>query len=139
MRKKILTGLLVGGVVFGAVFAAAASLDVTSNKLSAGSEVVATCDDTANAEYTTTFVSAQKAFQVSTVKLTGIADTCLGQNAQAVLYDKDGVVLGKTAAAGISDGTTDVNPTDLTVTTGATGIKAELVERIDIVIADTIN
>src|SRR5205823_1782410 len=44
LRRRLLFGLIVGVTVFGAVFAFAATLNVSSNSLSAGNVGVASCD-----------------------------------------------------------------------------------------------
>src|SRR5688500_8416121 len=104
MRKLIL-GLLVGAMVFGIVFAMAASLGVTTNSLGAGSADVTSCDaNGVTAGYDVTFASG--GYKVLEVNVTGVNDAaCAGQTLGITLVNAAGSSIGSgsaTIAAGSS-------------------------------------
>jgi hypothetical protein len=109
--KRLLVALGLGIAVFGAVFAAAATLGLTSDQLGAGDRAVSSCDSEVNVtyqnEYVSTLVSGGTgapttgSYRVSSVTLTDLAETaCAGQTINVVLSGADGTSLGN--AAGIT-------------------------------------
>lgn len=108
--KKIFAGAVVGTAVFAGVFASAASLGVSTETLGAGGTSVASCDtDGVRATYTTAYDKAVPGFKVSTITVTGIADTCKNLSYKIQATKTDGTAL--TAATGtlgaFTTGTTD--------------------------------
>jgi hypothetical protein len=92
MKRVLIVGIL-GVVVFGAVFAFAASLTVNSKSLAAGSSTVAACNASATVSYNTAYSATLPGYQVTTapvasaagcqnmaytVTLTGAANASLG-------------------------------------------------------------
>ena len=103
-NKKLIVGLAVGAIAFGAVFAMAATLSVGSAGLGAGTADVASCDDAVDHAYTTAYSSTLPGYRVSAVDVTGIAAACDGNDIKATLLDGSGAALD-----------------ELTGTVGATG------------------
>jgi hypothetical protein len=75
---KRLVGALAGGAaVFAVVFALAASLNLSSDTLGAGTAVVAACQAGAvNATYTSAYSASLPGYYVSSVVLTGLTAPC---------------------------------------------------------------
>lgn len=103
--KRLIIGLLVGAMVFGIVFAVAASLGVTSNQLGAGSADVNSCDaNGVTASYDASFVSGS--YKVTEVNVTGVNDAaCNGHTLGVTLVNAAGASIG-TGTATITTGTT---------------------------------
>jgi hypothetical protein len=106
MKKKILIGLVAGLAVFGAVYAVAASLTVTTNTVQAGSDTTATDFQCATGTLTNSYAVAWYAngggpgyFQVNTVTVGGIPigtpGACDGRTL-SLAVTKDGVQQGST-------------------------------------------
>ena len=72
MKRVLIVGIL-GVVVFGAVFAFAASLTVNSKSLAAGSSTVAACNATAGVSYNTAYSASLPGYQVTTAPVTSAA------------------------------------------------------------------
>lgn len=78
--KRLMFGILAGAIVFGAVFAFAASLNVGTTTLGAGDKAVTTCDvsdNTVNASYSVVYDSTVTgpptgAYRVSTATIGGM-------------------------------------------------------------------
>jgi hypothetical protein len=91
--KKLLFALVAGGIIFSAVFAAAASLGLTADDLGAGDEVVATCSDSVKANYTTvlnTTTTDGPRYDLDDIFLTGLTDACNGQFYRINVLGSDG-------------------------------------------------
>jgi len=72
MKRVFIIGIL-GVVVFGAVFAFAASLTVNTKSLAAGSAAVAACNASATVSYNTAYSSSLPGYQVTTAPVTSAA------------------------------------------------------------------
>jgi uncharacterized membrane protein YesL len=66
--KRYLTPLIAGVIVFGAVTAFAATLNVSSKTLGSGNATVSSCNSAASVSYTTSFASGN--YQVATLPIT---------------------------------------------------------------------
>ena len=75
--KKFLIPLGAGIVVFGAVTAFAATLNVTGTSLGAGNATVASCNSSASVTYTTAATTNAKTYRVATAPVTS-AVACAG-------------------------------------------------------------
>jgi hypothetical protein len=100
--KRFLIPAVVGVVTFGAVTAFAATLSVSSNKLSAGNTAVATCNAVAQVSYATTYSSSIPGYVVSTATIT-TASTCSGMAYKVTLSGSGNTSLGE------QTGSLDVN------------------------------
>lgn len=85
--KRTIVALLVGGMVFGVVFGAAAALDVTANALQAGSDEVLICDtDGVQVTYQDGWSgSPVNDFTITAVVVAGIDSACDGLLLEVVL------------------------------------------------------
>ena len=136
MKKRLLLSALTGTVVFGSVFAFAASLGgVTTDKLGADDSVVASCDtDGVIVDYDTAYSATDKEYEVTTVNVTGIAAGCAGQTVTVALVESGSDI-------GIADGTKigDGAVASLAGTSAAVAVNeapaAEDVDAIHVVIA----
>lgn len=95
MKKRLLIGALVLGTVFTTVFGFAATLGVTGTDLGAGNAAVASCDtDGVSTNYDNAWDATDKRYEVTTVTVTGIADTCDGKLLKVALTDSANAMLG---------------------------------------------
>ena len=99
--KRFVVALMVGGIVFGAVFAVAASLGVTSDTLGAGGASVVSCDtDGVTTSYTVGYDSSIPGYKVSTVSVSGIDGTaCNGKTMKVTLTGTSNASLAERTAA----------------------------------------
>ncbi len=83
--NKLLIALLAGGVIFGGVFALAASLDVFSAGLATGSQTIEGCDNSVEVTYTTSFQT--DGYYIDTVTVGDISGACDGEDISVTLVD----------------------------------------------------
>ena len=90
--KRIILALLVGGMVFGAVFAAAATLVVDGRMLQAGSDEVLTCDDPGGVQiwYNVIWDAPANDYVVDTVSIGGVSEACNGATVKVGLTALNG-------------------------------------------------
>ncbi|HKG57828.1 MAG TPA: hypothetical protein VKA85_11320 [Candidatus Limnocylindrales bacterium] len=94
--KRVLAAIIAGMITFGAVFGLAASLNLTSDSLGAGTAVVAACQGaTLNAAYTSTYSAAAPGYTVGTVTVTGLAATCYSKPYKITLSGAANASLGE--------------------------------------------
>lgn len=95
--KRIILALLVGGMVFGTVFAVAATLKVDGRMLQAGSDKVLTCDDPGGVQiwYTVIWDDVAEELVVDNVSIGGVSEACNGANIKVVLTDSGDASLGE--------------------------------------------
>ena len=118
MKRRIITALLVGTSVFGAVIGLAASLTVGSDQLGSGSATVSSCDT----DGVTTSYTYNAAGGISAVVVDGIQDgsvtagsgSCDSETVYVELLNSSSAVI--TGATGSTTVTGDVNSTDDTAT-----------------------
>ena len=129
IRSRWLAGLTVATIVFGVAFAAAASLGVTSDGLSAGQDVVVSCDTNGVAtSYTTAYDTGANAYLVTTVTVSGVNNACDGI-AYALSLE------GPSGTANEFTGTISLSGNSFDVDVSGAGIKASDVENVAIAIA----
>lgn len=76
-RKRFLVATAAAVTVFAGVYGFAASLDVGTNKLSAGNAAVASCQSaTTTSTYDLAYDATLGGYKVSDVKVTGISTAC---------------------------------------------------------------
>jgi len=107
--KRVLAAIIAGLMTFGAVFGLAASLNLTSDSLGAGTVVVAACQAGAlNATYTSTYSAAAPGYTVGTVTVTGLAATCFSKAYKITLSGAANASLGEATGTTPAVGTTVV-------------------------------
>jgi hypothetical protein len=132
MKKRLLISALVLGTVFATVFGFAATLGVNPGGIGAGSGSVTACDsDGVATTYSDTWDTVDKRYEVTSVTVTGIADTCDGKTLKAALTDSSNVSLG--------DGSVTIPTgagTTATVSTLSANPAASSVNNVHVVIGD---
>jgi hypothetical protein len=104
--KRVLAAIFAGVLTFGAVYGLAASLNLTSDSLGAGTAVVASCQATTlNATYTSAYSAAAPGYTVSTVTVTGLAATCYSKAYKVTLSTAANASLGEATGTTPSSGT----------------------------------
>ena len=131
MRKRTILALLVGLVVFGSLYAMAASLGgITSDSVGADSAVVASCDtDGVTAAYVTAWDPTDKRYEITTATVGSVADTCDGRTMSVSLTDTSGAQIGTGSLVIPTSGATSF------AVTMSTPPSAKLTEGIHILIA----
>lgn len=96
MSRRTIAGLFGGLTVFGAVFAAAASLGgITSGNVGADNAAVASCDtDGVSTSYASSWDATDKRYEVTSVTVSGIANACDGKSLSVSLTDSAGAQIG---------------------------------------------
>lgn len=139
--KKLIIALVAGLAVFGAVYASAATLGLTTDDLGAGSKAVASCDSSVNVTYQTSYHDAGGAittagYYVDTITLTNLdknATGCGGQVATAELTGQPGPG-GPSLSHGQATVATEATTTGTHVITMAPLLLAETVTGVHVVI-----
>ncbi len=109
--KRLLAALGGGVAVFALIFALAASLNLTSDSLGAGTAVVASCQaGVMNATYTSTYSSSLPGYYVGSVVLTGLTAPCYNLPYKVTLSGAANASLGEVT------GTTPGSGATITVT-----------------------
>jgi hypothetical protein len=131
MRKRTLLALLLSLVVFGGVFATANTLNgITSAKVSADNTTIASCDpDGVSTSYGTAWDTTDKRYEVTSVTVSGVADTCDGETLSVSLTDSTGAQIGTGSTAIPTSAATSF------VVTLSTAASAKLAENVHILIA----
>jgi hypothetical protein len=105
--KRVVIAALLGLVVFGAVYAFAASLTVNSKTLAAGSASVSVCNASASVSYNTTYSATIPGYRVSTAPVT-TAVGCATMAYKVTLTGTGGASLGE--VSGTLDASGNANP-----------------------------
>ena len=131
MKKRTLIAVLAAMIVFGSVYAFAASLtSVATAKVGAGNSAVASCDtDGVSTSYTSSWDTTDKRYEITSVTVSGISDTCDGQTANVSVNDTSDVSLGVGSTAIPTNAATSVS-----VSLG-TAVSAEAASNIHVLIA----
>lgn len=96
MRRRTVLALIVSLMVFGSLYAMAASLGgITSDSVGADSAVVASCDTNGvTAAYVAAWDATDERYEITTVTVGGVADTCDGRTLSVNLTDPTGAQIG---------------------------------------------
>ncbi len=127
----------IGGLlVFSTVYAFAATLNVTSNNLSSGTQTLASCDtDGVNASYTVVYDSGIPGYKVDDLTVSGVAGACDGKDFSVTLGDSSNVALGTVSpAAATLSGTGDTRI--LTFDFVSSNVSAATVQKVFVTITD---
>jgi hypothetical protein len=132
LMKKLFLAVVIGGAVFGTVFAFAASLGLTSNDLASGDAVVASCDIDAtanNVSYTTSYSGAANGYVVNTAVVTGLSTpACDNQLAKATLSGAANAPLEQASATVGAGGTLTFTFAGTTLASNVTGVHVLITE-----------
>ena len=105
--KRLLIALVLAGIVFAGVLGLAASLNVSSNTLGAGSASVAACQSgTLTASYATSYSSTLPGYQVGVVTVSGLQSGCYTKSFRVLLSNSSNTSLGEVTGTTPSSGTT---------------------------------
>jgi hypothetical protein len=139
MKKRVLLAIGVAVLIGAGVFASAATLGgITDKNLGASDQVVASCDtDGVTTSYTTrTATGAETSgtvanttgihWDVASIKVTGVAAACAGQEIKVVAADEGGATLYESTAQSAVEG--------LNTFSIATSVPAENVYHVAVVI-----
>jgi hypothetical protein len=131
-RKRALLAAAAGLALFSIVFAVAASLNVSSATLGAGTATVASCDtDGVTASYDTAYSVSPIGYKVTTVHVAGIATpACDGKAMRVSLVGAGDALLAEQT---MTLGTPAADPSNLTFT--GDNVLASLVLKVSVVIA----
>jgi hypothetical protein len=96
MRKRMILALLGSVAVFGSLYGMAASLGgISSGNVGADSAVVASCDTNGiSTAYGTAWSATDKRYAITSVTVSGVADTCDGETLSVSLTDSTGAQIG---------------------------------------------
>lgn len=134
-RKSVAIALGIVSIA-GLSMASAAQLTITSAEVSAGTQVVASCDtDGVSVAYTTSFNSTAGQYVVTGVSVSSIDTACNGKTLSATLLNGTGTVAlfdGSDTVLGSGSATVTTGAASIT---GLTGVLARNVEGIAISIA----
>ncbi len=114
MSRRTIAGVLGAVMVFGAVFASAASLGgITSGNVGADNAAVASCDtDGVTTNYASSWDATDKRYEVTSVTVGGINNNCDARTLSVSLTDSTGAQIG----SGSVTVPTNALATDATVT-----------------------
>jgi hypothetical protein len=132
MRRRTLLALALSLAIFGGVFATANTLNgINSPSVSADNTTVASCDpDGVTTSYGTTWDTTDKRYEIASVTVSGVADTCDGETLSVSLTDSAGVQIGSGSVAIPTSAATSFAINPLT-----TQPSAKLTEGIHVLIA----
>jgi hypothetical protein len=101
MRKRTILALLASLAVFCSLYVMAATLGgITSDKVGADSATVASCDtDGVTTSYATSWDATDKRYEITSVTVAGVADTCDGRTLNVSLTDSTGAQIGSGSLA----------------------------------------
>lgn len=133
MNKRMIMALAVAGTVFASVFGMAASLGtIGSSGVGAGNGAVGSCDsDGVGTSYANAWDATDKRYEVTSVNVSGIADSCDGKTLKVALTDS--------ANASLGDGSVTVpsgTGTSATVSSLSTNPSAAAVANVHVVLGD---
>jgi hypothetical protein len=95
MKKRFFIGALALATVFATVFGFAATLSVGASGLAAGSNSVTSCDgDGVSTAYATSWDATDSRYEVTSVTVSGIADTCDNKSIKVALTNSSNLNLG---------------------------------------------
>jgi hypothetical protein len=92
--SRFLLPVIVGVIVFGAVTAFAATLNVSSKSLGSGNAAVSSCNASANVTYNTSYASTIPGYKVTTAPITTSA-SCSGLSYKVTLTGAGNSALGE--------------------------------------------
>ena len=131
LKRRLLFATLAAITVFGGVYGFAATLNLTSNKLSAGNATVASCQSaTPNTSYTVSYDSTLPGgggYKVATVVVSSLDATCAAKPILVTLQGTSGASLGEiTSSVPAGGGTLTLTPSGAIAAASVLGISAAI-------------
>ncbi len=100
MKKRLIIGLVAAVIVFGGVFAAAASLIMSADQVGANNATIGVCDsDGVTTSYSNAWDATDGQYEISTVTVKGVADACDGKTLKVTLTNSAGTDIGNGSLA----------------------------------------
>lgn len=128
-RKRVVVALVLALMIFGAVYGFAATLNVSSNDLSAGNATVASCQSSGpvTGTYTVAYDSTVPGYKVSGVTVTGIDAACGNKSVSVTLTGAGGSSLGTvTGTAPAAGGSLALAPGSVISAAAVTGLSVAI-------------
>lgn len=124
LRRRLLLASLAAITVFAAVYGFAATLNVTSNKLSAGNVAVQSCQATApNSTYDVAYDSTLQGYKIADVVVTGLDANCAGKAVDVTLTDSGNASLADiTGTVPGSGGSLTLTPSSTVAASSVAGV-----------------
>ena len=131
MSKRTIIAIAAALAGFTGIYAMAASLGgITSARVSSDNTTVISCDsDGVSTSYATSWDATDKRYEVTSVTVSDVADTCDGQTLSVSLTDSTGAQIGSGSVAIPSSAATSF-PVSL-----STAASAKLTEGVHVIIA----
>lgn len=128
MKRRFLFAAIAATTVFAAVYGFAASLGITSNKLSAGNVAVSSCQATApNTTYTVSYDSSIGDYKVATVVITGLDANCGSKPINVTLQGASNASLGEiTSTVPAAGGSLTLTPSGTIDAKDVVGVSAAI-------------
>jgi len=124
MKKRLAIGGLAAAVVFAAVFGAAASLTLTPDGLGSNNASVIACDSNGvTTSYGNTWDATDGRFEVTSVTVKGVADTCDGLTLKVTLANAAQASLGEGSLVIPVSAAVDHTVTPLSANPAATSVE----------------
>jgi hypothetical protein len=117
--SRFLLPLIVGVLVFGAVTAFAATLNVSSKSLGSGNGTVTSCNASANVTYNTSYAATIPGYKVTTAPITTAA-SCSGLSYKVTLTGAGNSALGE--VTGTLDASGNASPDFSASNVAASGV-----------------
>jgi hypothetical protein len=133
VNKRLIVGLVSALVVFGGVFAFAASMTLSADQLGANDAQITPCDaNGVSTSYTYAFSTTE--YKVTEVKVNGIADLCDTKTVKVQLMDNSNAEISGASGTGtVSTASGSANARSVTITLG-TPASAEAASWVHVVI-----
>jgi hypothetical protein len=104
--KRVLIAAAISVMTFGTVYGLAASLNLASDSLGAGTAAVASCQSaTLTATYTSTYSASTPGYTVGTVTVTGLTASCFSKPYKITLSGTSNASLGEATGTTPASGT----------------------------------
>jgi hypothetical protein len=95
LKRKLVLAVLAAVAVGAGAYAFAATLNVTSGSLSAGSAAILSCDtDGVTVNYSSSFDPTSSRYEVSSLTLVGLSDTCDGKTLLVQFTNQSNATVG---------------------------------------------
>jgi hypothetical protein len=127
LKRRFLIATIAAITVFGGVYGFAASLNVGTNKLSAGNATVASCQSTSpTSTYNVAYDSTLGGYKVSSVVVTGIDSGCNSLPILVTLTNSSSTSLGEMTGNTGTTGSVTLTPSSTIDASAVTGVSVAI-------------